>query len=126
MSLFLAVALFYTVFDFGGLNERTLNQKKMAINFIGVHFSGMRLADFFGDLKPGIRVKSRRYSPNNPEERNKTILKRQRIFDSWFHCLYIRSVSIKVAKYTGKDKVDLIESEEYGYCSLLKATDRGT
>ena len=32
-------------------------------------------------------------------------------------------VSIKVAKYAGKDKVDLIENEEYGYCSLLKATN---
>lgn len=30
--------------------------------------------------------------------------------------------SIKVAKYSGKDKVDLIENEEYGYCSLIKAT----
>ena len=33
-------------------------------------------------------------------------------------------VSIKVAKYKGTDKVDLIENEEYGYCSILKATDR--
>lgn len=31
-------------------------------------------------------------------------------------------VSIKVAKYAGNDKVDLIENEEYGYCSLIKAT----
>ncbi len=31
-------------------------------------------------------------------------------------------VSIKVAKYAGKDKVDLVENEEYGYCSLIKAT----
>ena len=30
-------------------------------------------------------------------------------------------VSIKVAKYAGVDKVDLIENEEYGYCSLIKA-----
>ena len=30
-------------------------------------------------------------------------------------------VSIKVAKYAGSDKVDLIENEEYGYCSLIKA-----
>ncbi len=29
-------------------------------------------------------------------------------------------VSIKVAKYAGADKVDLIENEEYGYCSLIK------
>lgn len=34
------------------------------------------------------------------------------------------SVSIKVAKYAGKDKVELIENEEYGYCSLVKATER--
>ncbi|HCJ07558.1 MAG: putative DNA binding domain-containing protein [Lachnospiraceae bacterium] len=33
-------------------------------------------------------------------------------------------VSIKVAKYAGNDKVDLIENEEYGYCSLIKATNQ--
>ena len=32
--------------------------------------------------------------------------------------------SVKVAKYSGKTKYDLIENEELGYCSLLKATDR--
>lgn len=32
-------------------------------------------------------------------------------------------VSIKVAKYAGTDKVDLIENEEYGYCSLIKAAN---
>ena len=31
-------------------------------------------------------------------------------------------VSVKVAKYAGIDKVNLIENEEYGYCSLIKAT----
>ncbi|MEY8517341.1 ATP-binding protein [Lachnospiraceae bacterium 29-84] len=30
-------------------------------------------------------------------------------------------MSIKVAKYAGTDKVDLIEHEEYGYCSLIKS-----
>lgn len=34
------------------------------------------------------------------------------------------SISIKVAKYAGTNKVDLIENEEYGYCSLIKATDK--
>jgi ATP-dependent DNA helicase RecG len=34
------------------------------------------------------------------------------------------SVSIKVAKYAGNDKCDLIENEEYGFCSLIKATNR--
>lgn len=34
------------------------------------------------------------------------------------------NISIKVAKYAGTDKCDLIENEEYGYCSLLKATHR--
>ncbi|WP_052300879.1 ATP-binding protein [Methanoplanus limicola] len=29
--------------------------------------------------------------------------------------------SIKVAKYAGLDRVDLIENNEYGYCSLVKA-----
>ncbi len=36
----------------------------------------------------------------------------------------VNSVSIKVAKYAGKTKVDLIENEEYGYCSLIKATEQ--
>ena len=30
--------------------------------------------------------------------------------------------SIKIAKYAGTDRVDLIENNEYGYCSLIKAT----
>jgi len=30
--------------------------------------------------------------------------------------------SIKVAKYDGLNKVHLIENNEYGYCSLIKAT----
>lgn len=29
--------------------------------------------------------------------------------------------SIKVAKYAGIDRIDLIENEEYGYCCLIKA-----
>ena len=33
-------------------------------------------------------------------------------------------VSIKIAKYSGTDKIDLIENEEYGYCSILKSCDR--
>ena len=33
-------------------------------------------------------------------------------------------VSIKIAKYAGTDKVDLIENEEYGYCSIIKATNK--
>ena len=32
------------------------------------------------------------------------------------------NISIKVAKYNGVDKVDLVENEEYGFCSLIKAT----
>ena len=31
-------------------------------------------------------------------------------------------LSVKVAKYRGKDRVHLMESNEYGYCSLIKAT----
>ena len=31
------------------------------------------------------------------------------------------NVSIKVAKYSGANRVDLIENNEYGYCSLIKA-----
>ena len=32
------------------------------------------------------------------------------------------SVSVKIAKYLGTDKVDLIENGEYGFCSIIKAT----
>lgn len=31
--------------------------------------------------------------------------------------------SMKLAKYNGLNRVDLIENEEYGYCSLIKATN---
>jgi predicted HTH transcriptional regulator len=31
------------------------------------------------------------------------------------------NVSIRVAKWRGADKLDLLENEEYGYCSLVKA-----
>ncbi len=34
------------------------------------------------------------------------------------------NVSIKVAKYAGDDKIELIENEEYGFCSILRACDR--
>ncbi len=34
----------------------------------------------------------------------------------------VNGCSIKVAKYAGLDRVQLIENEEYGYCSLVKAT----
>ena len=32
-------------------------------------------------------------------------------------------ISMKVAKYSGTDKVELIENAEFGYCSLIKATE---
>jgi len=32
-------------------------------------------------------------------------------------------MSIKLAKYSSLDRVDLIENNEYGYCSVLKATN---
>ena len=37
---------------------------------------------------------------------------------------YIKKLgmSVKVAKYNGPDRVDLVENNEYGYCSLIKAT----
>lgn len=34
----------------------------------------------------------------------------------------INNTSIKVAKYAGTDRVDLVENEEYGNCCLVKAT----
>ncbi|MEF9879207.1 MAG: ATP-binding protein [Clostridia bacterium] len=44
----------------------------------------------------------------------------------WNYAAYLladeNGVSVKVAKYAGTDKVNLIENEEYGYCSLIKAT----
>lgn len=36
----------------------------------------------------------------------------------------INSTSIKVAKYNGNDRYDLIENNEYGYCSIVKATKK--
>lgn len=35
----------------------------------------------------------------------------------------VNSISMKVAKYAGTNKIELIENEEYGYCSLIKATN---
>jgi predicted HTH transcriptional regulator len=32
-------------------------------------------------------------------------------------------LSMKVAKYSGIDKVDLVENAEFGYCSIIKATN---
>ena len=34
------------------------------------------------------------------------------------------SVSVRFAKYAGLDKCDLVETQEFGYCSLLKAMDK--
>lgn len=34
----------------------------------------------------------------------------------------VNNISIKVAKYKGLNRVELIENNEYGYCSLIKAT----
>jgi predicted HTH transcriptional regulator len=34
----------------------------------------------------------------------------------------VNGMSIKIAKYDGIDRVDLMENNEYGYCSLAKAT----
>ena len=34
----------------------------------------------------------------------------------------VNGLSVKVAKYSGFDRVDLTENNEYGYCSLVKAT----
>jgi len=34
----------------------------------------------------------------------------------------VNGMSVKVAKYDGLDRVDLMENNEYGYCSLIKAT----
>lgn len=36
----------------------------------------------------------------------------------------VNNLSIKVAKYRGKDRVDLIENNEYGYESLIKSTNQ--
>ncbi len=35
----------------------------------------------------------------------------------------VNGMSIKLAKYSSLDRVDLIENNEYGYCSLIKATN---
>jgi ATP-dependent DNA helicase RecG len=36
----------------------------------------------------------------------------------------VNNVSIKVAKYAGTNKVDLVENEEYGFRSIIKSTDQ--
>ncbi|MEW9124630.1 MAG: ATP-binding protein [Thermotaleaceae bacterium] len=36
----------------------------------------------------------------------------------------VNGTSIKVAKYSGDDRYELIENNEYGYCSLIKAAKR--
>src|SRR5690606_12626567 len=36
----------------------------------------------------------------------------------------INNISVKVARYQGADRVDLVESNEYGYESLTKATNQ--
>ena len=45
--------------------------------------------------------------------------------DAWNYAGYllsdINNISIKVAKYAGTNRVDLIETNEYGYSSLIKA-----
>ena len=33
-------------------------------------------------------------------------------------------MSIKLARYTGTDRCDLVSNMEFGYCSLLKAADQ--
>ena len=47
-------------------------------------------------------------------------------FDEYNYVAYLladnNGNSVKVAKYSGTNRVDLIESNEYGYCSLIKAT----
>lgn len=36
----------------------------------------------------------------------------------------VNSLSVRFAKYEGTDKCDLLETQEFGYCSLLKAMDK--
>lgn len=36
----------------------------------------------------------------------------------------VNSLSVRFAKYAGTDKCDLLETQEFGYCSLLKAMDK--
>jgi predicted HTH transcriptional regulator len=36
----------------------------------------------------------------------------------------VNGTSVKVAKYAGLDRVDLVENNDYGYCSLVKATQQ--
>ena len=64
-------------------------------------------------------------------ELNKSFLKNLDLYtadDKLNYVAYLladaNNVSIKVAKYSGTDKCDLIENEEYGFCSLIKATNQ--
>lgn len=50
---------------------------------------------------------------------------RYKIFMQFNYAAYLladeNGTSIKVANYRGINRVDLIENNEYGYCSLVKA-----
>lgn len=62
-------------------------------------------------------------------ELNDQFLKSLELYTEDGKCNYVgylladeNAVSMKVAKYAGTDKVDLLENDEYGYCSIIQAT----
>lgn len=62
-------------------------------------------------------------------ELNDQFLKSLELYTEDGKCNYVgylladeNAVSMKIAKYAGTDKVDLLENDEYGYCSIIQAT----
>ena len=75
----------------------------------------------FAQLK--IYYEAQGYNLNNNFIKNLELLTADGRFN---YVAYLMSdknnISIKLAKYSSLDRVDLIEHNEYGYCSLIKAT----
>ena len=70
-----------------------------------------------------IYYEEKRKPLNNQFKKSLELLTEDGVFNYAAYLLADENgVSIKVAKYRGTNRVDLIENNEYGYCSLIKAT----
>ena len=75
----------------------------------------------FAQLK--IYYEERGHSVNDAFLRNLGLINRNGDYNYAAYLLSdVNGISLKVARYAGTDKIDLIENEEMGYCSLVKAT----
>ncbi len=75
----------------------------------------------FEQLK--IYYESANKTPNQQFASNLELLTEDGLYNYVAYLLAdVNGMSIKVAKYDGANRVDLMENNEYGYCSLVKAT----